>query len=196
MYSQHDEEKHIVDFFKGKKGRFLDIGAYDGHTLSNTQRLVELGWTGVCVEASPRVFKRLEAWHKDKPVKCVQAVVTGAHSGKTELWETEDLLSTVSHANMLKWRDYCKTRSPFVKIETTAMSIEDLLTLHPGPYEFVNIDTEGTSEVLACCFPYDQVDCKLVCIEHDNKAQQLASHLSVWGFRMIAKTPENVLLGR
>jgi hypothetical protein len=30
MYSQNDEERFIVDFFAGRTGRFLDIGAFDG----------------------------------------------------------------------------------------------------------------------------------------------------------------------
>ena len=45
MYSQSDEESFILSFFEGgyKGGRFLDIGAHNGRTGSNTLRLAELG---------------------------------------------------------------------------------------------------------------------------------------------------------
>ena len=50
MYSQNNEEEIILNFFKEKKGIFLDLGAYDGIGLSNTRALAEKGWKGVCVE--------------------------------------------------------------------------------------------------------------------------------------------------
>jgi len=57
MFSQNDEEKHIVRFFRDKidKGSFLDIGAYNGKAFSNTHRLALNGWSGVCLEPSPSV---------------------------------------------------------------------------------------------------------------------------------------------
>jgi len=52
MHSQNDEERHILDAFRGRpEGNFLDIGAYDGITLSNTYCLALKGWSGVCAEA-------------------------------------------------------------------------------------------------------------------------------------------------
>ena len=36
MYSQRDEELHILGYFGDKVGRFIDIGAYDGKSFSNT----------------------------------------------------------------------------------------------------------------------------------------------------------------
>ena len=56
MYSQTDEEEHIVKYFEGVTGKFLDIGAYNGVTFSNTRRLAELGWSGTCVEPSIKPF--------------------------------------------------------------------------------------------------------------------------------------------
>ncbi len=59
MYSQNNEEKFILEHFKNRKGKFLDIGAYDGKTFSNTFALVELGWSGLEIEASPINFVNL-----------------------------------------------------------------------------------------------------------------------------------------
>ena len=61
FYSQHKQDEFIIDYFKGKKdGTFLDIGAHDGITLSNTYTLeTELDWSGICFEPMPHEFKKL-----------------------------------------------------------------------------------------------------------------------------------------
>ena len=43
-----------------KNGFFIDIGAHDGISLSNTYLLEqEYGWKGICIEPNPSVFKKL-----------------------------------------------------------------------------------------------------------------------------------------
>jgi len=61
--SQYNQDKILNDiFFKNKKfGIFLDIGAHDGITLSNTffyEKYLE--WTGLCIEPIPNVFDKLK----------------------------------------------------------------------------------------------------------------------------------------
>ena len=50
-YSQFEQDKFVYEnFFQGKTdGYFVDIGAHDGTTFSNSRFFEELGWTGVCV---------------------------------------------------------------------------------------------------------------------------------------------------
>lgn len=58
-YSQWGEQKIILDFFGDYVGNFLDIGAYDAVTESNTRALSDKGWSGLCIEASPINFAKL-----------------------------------------------------------------------------------------------------------------------------------------
>ncbi|MFD1627493.1 FkbM family methyltransferase [Azospirillum griseum] len=62
-YHGHEGQDAFVHrtFFPDRTGGvFLDIGAYDGVTWSNTLFFErELGWTGLCVEASPTRFAAL-----------------------------------------------------------------------------------------------------------------------------------------
>ncbi|SRR6266567_8798456 len=57
-YSQFEEQDHILRAFVrlDAPGRFLDIGAWDPITFSNTRALVEMGWSGVMIEPSPGPF--------------------------------------------------------------------------------------------------------------------------------------------
>jgi len=60
MYSQNNEEDVILNYFGSFVGTFLDCGANDGVTLSNTRALAERGWCGVLVEPSPKAYARLK----------------------------------------------------------------------------------------------------------------------------------------
>lgn len=87
-YAQFQDES-IIDGFFGKDyvGRFLDIGAFDGVSMSNTRALALRGWSGVLVEPSPWVFPRLYAIYKDHKDKFV--VINAAvarESGFMSFW--------------------------------------------------------------------------------------------------------------
>lgn len=51
-YSHIGQDKWVAETFRrARGGYFLDFGAFDGITTSNTIVLEkELGWTGICVE--------------------------------------------------------------------------------------------------------------------------------------------------
>ena len=53
-----DQSEYILE--KEKRGFFVDIGAYDGVTGSNTLLLEQNGWDGICVEPNKEPFKRLD----------------------------------------------------------------------------------------------------------------------------------------
>jgi len=61
MYSQYGQDAYIKNkFFKDKNdGYFVNIGANDGISLDNTLMFEECGWSGVCIEPNPEIFKKL-----------------------------------------------------------------------------------------------------------------------------------------
>lgn len=62
-YSQYQQDRFLNEvLFKNKKnGVFVDIGANDGVTISNTYFFEKnLGWTGVCFEPLTEAFNKLE----------------------------------------------------------------------------------------------------------------------------------------
>src|SRR5277367_3528293 len=94
VYSQNDEQRHILEAMESQVGRFLEIGAYDGHTFSNTMALVERGWSGVLVEPGVDAFKGLLEWHgKNEKLTLVHAAV-GCNRGLVKFWNSADALST------------------------------------------------------------------------------------------------------
>ena len=66
------------------KGRFLEIGAYDGHSHSNTAFLADIGWAGVYVEPVPEYADKCRARHNENNINVVEAAI-GAETGQIEL---------------------------------------------------------------------------------------------------------------
>lgn len=75
--SQFGQDKFLAqEIFKNKRnGYFIDIGAYDGITLSNTYYFEkQLGWTGVCVEPIPDMYAKLLI-NRDKNTRCINGCI-------------------------------------------------------------------------------------------------------------------------
>lgn len=193
MYSQHDEEEIIGSFFAGHVGRFLDVGAYDGRTFSNTHALALAGWGGVCVEAAPQSFAKLQALYAERPdVVCVHAAVTEEVDGCIELWETPDALSTTEEAHRAKWAGY----THFDQVVVPALSVASLMSAHPGPFDLVSVDTEGTSVSLALQLATLLPLVRLMCVEHDGCVDGIEAALALRGMHRLALNGENLLMGR
>lgn len=57
-YSQYGEDRLFLDYFKGRQGIFIDVGASHPFIISNTYLLYRHEWWGVTVEPIPCLFKR------------------------------------------------------------------------------------------------------------------------------------------
>ena len=60
-FSQLGQDLAVLKYYNNKRnGYFVEAGASDGLDLSNTYLLEkEFGWSGICVEPIPEIFKRL-----------------------------------------------------------------------------------------------------------------------------------------
>jgi FkbM family methyltransferase len=81
--SQLGQDKIVDEYFHAKRhGVFVDIGAYDGLTFSNTLMLErERDWTGICIEPLPDVFAKME---KNRRCICLQACIGNREEGEVE----------------------------------------------------------------------------------------------------------------
>ena len=170
MYSQNNEEKIIIDYFKEFKGSFLDIGANDGITLSNTHQLANLGWSGTCVEPSPTAFDRLsKLYKKNKKVQCIPFAISES-IGKCTFYESNEhlgkedysLLSTLVKSEIDRW----KGTQIFVEIEVDSITVDRLLEIsNIKNFDFISIDCEGLDyEILKALKPYIS-GTKMICVE-------------------------------
>lgn len=181
-HSQSGEQAFIETL--PETGRFLDIGAADGLTFSNTKLLAERGWTGVCVEPAAWAFDQLLKNMPDQ-VTCVN-VVLGEYTGLVPFHYSNDFVSTTDPLHRARWED----RVDFHQVYAMQLAVDEFMRHFPPPYDMVSADTEGTSlYILGLLKPYLH-GTKMVVVEDDGHQVELD------GFEVLTKTANNTILAR
>lgn len=206
MYSQGKEELYTVNFFKDRIGNVLDVGANDGKSLSNSLRLIELGWNGVMVEASPKAFIRLQETHKGRDNVYLFNLALTDHDGECELNESgavraskcsRDNVGLVSSLNN-KWMKPWGT-THFDKIQIPCRSWKTFLEESPiKKFNFISIDIEGEDAKLLEQINLEEVGCELLCIEYiyPETIIVLTELCKKQGFKVVGRTKCNLLFAK
>lgn len=200
-HSQNNEQDIILSYFYNTKGTFLDLGANDGKTFSNTYALAEIGWAGVCVDASPMAFARLASLNRPK-VQCINVAVgaetktitlheSGAHIGNGDV----GLLSTVVNEELARW---AQTSTAFDPIDVECLSFPDLLSrCFPQQFEFISMDIEGSELEVLEQMDLTKLGCQMLVVEvNDRDPYPYLKHARQHGLRLRTRTPENLILAR
>jgi FkbM family methyltransferase len=192
MYSQNNEEEVILKYLGDSTGTFLDIGAFDGITFSNTYELVKRGWKGVMVEASPRTFIKLQDNVKDfkNNLTLVNACIVTDEQKLVNFYDNIEATATHNLPNVEKW----KQQTPFEMIAVMTCHHRTLLEKVGHMYDFVNIDVEGSSTDLFMCL-YDELpDVKIWCVEHDGNDKAIIEKAK--GCKVLLRNGENLILAK
>jgi FkbM family methyltransferase len=202
-YSQNQEQQAILNYFNGKvDGTFLDIGANDGQTLSNTRALAEMGWCGVLVEPSPKAFSRLKRLYDSQKKSCfyLYELALGNHNGRVVLHESGELLkqgdtslvSTIVESEKSRFESVL-TYEP---VEVKCFRWKTFLNrLTIKKFDFVSIDCEGQDDKIL--HQMDVTDVRCLCIEFNgNQDLKKAFDAKMQGFRIIYTSAENLIYAR
>ena len=198
MFSQNDEEKYIVNFFKDRisNGSFLDIGAYNGKAFSNTHRLALNGWSGVCFEPSQSVFPALEKLYSDREDIICDDRAIGLENKEAVFYDSNgDAISSFNTKHVNKWKK--NWNSKFKETTVQVITFANLFEEYGRDFDFINIDVEATNYQLFQAINFKNLPkCKLFCIEHDKHDLEIERKLRGFGFRRLLKNNENIILGR
>lgn len=198
MYSQNNEEQIIKDYFGDFIGTFIDIGANDGITLSNTRALSERGWKGVLLEPSPKAYARLEDNYKNFP-GCYTYPFALAHTnGEITLHESSSLInpddialvSTTKDHEMDRFKSVCN----YTPVQVKCFRWKTFLNrLKIKQFDFISMDIEGAElDVLP---QIDLSETKMVIVEWNGKNKQAFIDLCS-GFGLIGENGENLIFAR
>lgn len=206
-YSQWGEQKIILEYFRNTPGTFIDLGAFDGVTGSNTRALYERGWAGVCVEAHASAFNRLASHYRNEPrISCVNAAIATPKTGPlVKFIDAGDQISTAYQEHRVK--QYKRG-----EWHVGNVSASDLAKTFGDNYDFVSLDIEGLElAVIPTLGPLLKTT-QLVCTEDtipncpfdQSYYDQLLSAWAVHGFtKVVGRTyalsddkPSNTLLAR
>jgi len=193
MYSQNDEEEVILRYAQDLlPRRFLEIGAYDGITFSNTYALYQQGWEGVYVEADPECFEKLIRNFPDGSRRRLINKCVGSYTGKVTFYVSNGMVSTTSKRHRDIWAG-CQT--PYYEVVLDMIDFAELLKSAPGPYSFINIDVEGIDiDILRQIDPVP-LETKLICVEcnYQEERQAYRDCLNSKGFKVVHETDENLI---
>lgn len=190
-YTQNLEERYIVGNL-GQKGRFLDIGAYDGKTFSATLALAEKGWTGVYVEPDPCIIPLLKENMRDFHSEIVECAI-GTTSGVLPFYSSRgDMVGTLSKSHKQKW----STAVDFTEISVPVLTLDELAQKVGTDFDFINLDVEGINWDIFQMFDWNVWRASVVCIEYDDKYNEIRAILEQHKFRIAYVSGENIVAAR
>lgn len=199
-YSQNGEDRLIVEELyragRNSSGRLLEIGAWDPIKFSNSRALIALGWSAVLVEPSPGPMRSLLAQYgigSGLPVTLVQAAVTPGPVGCVEIQITDDALSTSSVESFDRWAPQAKFLGP---IWVPSITIPQICEQFGGDFQFVSIDTEGTSVELLRSLLATELRPQVICCEHDKRLVEAYGMCEAAGYRLLTQNGENIVVAR
>jgi FkbM family methyltransferase len=200
MYSQNQEEKIILDYFGSQTGTFIDIGANDGITFSNTRALAERGWRGVLVEPSPQAFAKLKDLYNGHKGFYTYPYAISDHNGKAMLQESGPLCSAADIGLVSTFHAEEKARFSksvrYSPIEVKTFRWKTFLNrLSIKEFDFVSMDCEG--DELNILPQMDLSATRMICIEWNGK-QDLKTEYEKYldGFNLIYTSAENLIYSR
>jgi len=192
MFSQNKEEEYILGYFQEKgieKGKFLEIGAYDGKTFSNVYALILKGWYGKALEPSPTIFPRLKENMKDFDVQLINKAIGLRDEFGVPFYDCDDAVGTFDEDHHTLWKnqiDYKQTKVDIISVETLFEEEVD--------YDMINLDVEGLNWEIFQELPFDRLtNLKLICVEHNNKINEMTDLISEYGFKEIHRNGENII---
>lgn len=189
-YSQGEEQEHILDTVGHlPTGRFLDIGAFNATSLSNTRALFEAGWSGLLIEPSPEPFLQLLREYGTEPRITLLSSAVGVEPDITLFYASADAVSTSSEDNYQKWREVGGFYGTFY---APVLSLADILHKF-GQFDFVSIDTEGSSTDLFRELLRLSVQPLCICVEHDGRIKECHLLAAASGYSCIYQSAENVI---
>lgn len=189
--SQYGQDKWVHETILAgvKQGVFVDLGAHDGVTFSNTCHFEkQLGWTGLCVEPNPDVFAKLDQnrrCHKvqgavgPKPGRAQFQVLTGATEMLSGLKETYD----DRHLDRIQREQQARGGEQKL-IDVEVYTLGDLLAKYDLPrVDYLTIDTEGAEMAILESFDFARFDVRVIGLENNYKDARLPALMAKHGYQ-------------
>jgi len=191
-YAQHGQDTFIFNvFFKDldRQGTFVDVGAYDGVTFSNTFFFERhLGWSGICIEPLPSVFEVLQA---NRSSVCLNCAVFD-HEGVAEFVDVDmpnfgKMYSGLRASYDPRHADIIRARaSAACVIQIPARRLPSILDEYRlSRIDYLSIDTEGSELKILKDLDLGRYDVHLTSVENNYNDTSIQGYLHGHGYRRV-----------
>lgn len=193
--SQYEQDRLINEnCFKNKVGGvFVDIGAHDGKSLSNTYFYEKaLGWKGLCIEPLPKVFEQLKqnrscilvegaAWKEDttRPFRIIE--------GYPEM--LSGFVDTYPPAHKERIiEEIAQMGGQYTDVNIQCFNINKLLLKHNlTKIDFLSIDVEGGELDILSSIDYNTIQIQVILAENNYEDENLRNFLIGKGYKLTAR---------
>jgi FkbM family methyltransferase len=193
-YSQHGEDRFIESLFPNlNNGVCIEVGAYDGISLSNTLHFEEKGWRSLCIEPIPSSFEKCKNIRKE----CYQCCIDKDDMDAKEftIFHLNDNLCAISslepderliesHKHLITNVSKCN-----VKVRSLTSLLKELN--FPRDINFISIDTENTELNVLKGIDFNDYNIKLLIIENNYDEPFCEDYLKQYGYKKINRLAVN-----
>jgi FkbM family methyltransferase len=190
-YSQFQQDQFTYEkyFINKDKGYFVDIGAHDGITFSNSKFFEELGWSGVCIEPNPKVFDLLQS---NRKCKCVKKAISNK-KGKDKFFqinEGPDMLSGLvdefNEAAIIRINnDLVNIPDGFDYIDVEVDLFKNVV--EQTEIDFLSLDTEGNELKILKTIDFDVYNIKVITLENNDYDDKFINFLIPKGYQFVTR---------
>jgi FkbM family methyltransferase len=202
FYSQVGQDRQLYErFFKDRRGGvFVDVGAYDGVTFSNTLFFERfMGWTGLCVEPLAGAFAKLAA---ARTAHCEQVCVSDfegeADFVECDAAEAGQMLSGLAadmDPRQTELMRIVATRTTTVRVSVTRLAA--LLDKH-GLFDidYCSIDTEGSEMRILADLDFGRYRINLLTVENNYDDPGMIELMRAKGYDCLARLRQDYVFKR
>ena len=166
-----------------RNGYFVEFGAADGITQSNTWMLAEhFGWTGALGEPHPEYAKQL-ATNRPREYRTNKAIWSVTGASVTLALTRVPLLSVVVESDPPGLHRRKALRHTTIKVPT--ISLNDFLSeAHaPSAIDFMSVDVEGGELQILQAFDFNRWQVRCLSVERNRAGPELDSLLASHGYQ-------------
>lgn len=193
-YSQIGQDKFIDDLLGNKvDGFFIDIGAHDGISCSNTLFFEKnRNWKGICIEPGPNEFKKLSENRKSININCCVSDYDG-ESEFTYIEGYSNMLSGLSEnynsSHESRIRNELQIYGGKInKIQVPVFRLQSILDENGvTDIDYCSIDTEGTEFNIIKSIDFNKTKIKVFSIENNYGDVSIKNYLESVGYILHCK---------
>jgi FkbM family methyltransferase len=176
-------EVFVLEYYVYKKGGFfIEVGANDG-IKSNSHALErDHGWTGICIEPNPEIYRSLIS---NRQCKCYNLGVYSLESNM-EFWKINgysEMLSgfeasycPIHRARIL--REVAERGQTIEKIQVRSRRLQSIIDENNvSRVDYLSIDTEGSEIEILKSIDYNKTDIEVISLEENYGNRHLSDEI-------------------
>jgi FkbM family methyltransferase len=176
-------------YLKEKKdGFYVDIGANDGISCSNTYALEKMGWKGACIEPQPDIFKKLRHFRE---CDCYNTALSSLSGDIMEFIKVKNFneLSGFSEWMTEENKKAINESGDVERINITTKTFDDIMKNYPGikTIDFMSLDVEGYELNILKSIDFQAYNFRFITVEENEHGDEITALMSKNGYKYLMR---------